>query len=399
MKTGYLSQYFEGVIAKKLSIVEADSGKSNQHEFNGVAAMRFLLGKARQQFPARFIFLDDGNEPVTDNGYLTWYDAREKHPTRSEYRLFFPTTTVSKAASANDILFICLRPDKTILVIIATGNSTIASQLVWLFGVDIKEQFTVVSNLDEDKNRLEYISKLILEQIGIEVDDQNSDYLDEMIDRFDGKFPKTKEFSLYARSTLSGLDVRENPDIVLLSWLEQEEVLFRTLEKHLIRQQLDKGFSDVDEFISYSLSVQNRRKSRIGQALENHFEVILNAYGIRYDRTKITENRSKPDFIFPGIKEYHDVNFPVESLIMLGAKSTCKDRRRQVLAEANRIDHKHLLTLESAISTHQTAEMQSKKVQLVVPRPIHKTYTPAQQDWLMDVSSFIELLLDKQGVR
>lgn len=399
MKTGYLSQYFEGVIAKKLSVVETDSGKSNQHEFNGIAAMKSLLGAARQQFPAQFIFLDDRNEPVTDSGYLTWYDARENHPKRSEYRLFFPTTAVSQAASANDILFICLRPDKTVLVIIAAGNSTIASQLVWLFGVDIKEQFTVVANLDEDKNRLEYVSKLILEQIGIEVDNQNCSYLGEMIARFDGKFPKTKEFSAYARSTLNGLDVRENPDIVLLSWLEQEEVLFRTLEKHLIHQQLEKGFSDVDEFISYSLSVQNRRKSRVGQALENHFEVILNAYGIRYDRTKITENRSKPDFIFPGIREYHDANFPVESLIMLGAKSTCKDRWRQVLAEAKRIDHKHLLTLESAISVYQTDEMQSQKVQLVVPRPIHRTYTPAQQNWLMDVSSFIELLLHKQGVQ
>lgn len=351
MKNGYLSQYFEGVMAKRLSIVEACPEKSNQHEFNGVIAMKSLFGKERQTFPARFIFLDDENEPVTDNGYLTWYDARESNPKRSEYRLFFPTTAVSQAASANDILFVGLRTDKTVLVVIAAGDSTIASQLVWLLGVDIKEQFTVVANLNEDRNRLEYVSKLILEQIGIEVDDQNCNYLDEMIDRFDGKFPKTKEFSAYARSTLNGSDARENPDIALLSWLEQEEVLFRTLEKHLIQQQLDKGFSDVDEFVSYSLSVLNRRKSRVGQALENHFEIVLNTFGIKYDRTRITENRSKPDFIFPGIKEYHDTTFPVAKLTMLGAKSTCKDRWRQVLAEANRIDYKHLLTLESAIST------------------------------------------------
>jgi len=56
---------------------------------------------------------------------------------------------------------------------------------------------------------------------------------------------------------------------------------------------------------------------------------------------------------------------------MLGVKSTCKDRWRQVLAEADRIDQKHLLTLEAAISINQTAEMQSKQLQLVVPAAVH----------------------------
>ena len=398
MKSGYLSQYFEGVIAKKLSVVEADGGKSNQHEFNAVAAMKALFGEHRQKFPAQFMFLDDENEPVTDNGYLTWYDAREKHPTRSEYRLFFPTTAVSQAASANDILFIALRTDKTALVIVAAGNSSIASQLAWLFGINTNDQFTVVTELEEEKNRLEYVSKLVLNQIGVEIEEENDDYLDEMLDHFDGAFPATKVFSDYARSTLTGLDVRDNPDTVLLSWMEQEDRLFRILEKHLIQQRVAEGFPDVESFISYSLSVQNRRKSRVGQALENHFEVVLRTYGIHYDRSKYTENRSKPDFIFPGVKEYHDPAFPVDRLAMLGSKTTCKDRWRQVLAEANRIEIKHLLTLEAAISTYQTDEMQSNNLQLVIPRPIHKTYTPAQQSWLMDVSSFLTLLLHKQGV-
>ena len=144
-------------------------------------------------------------------------------------------------------------------------------------------------------------------------------------------------------------------------------------------------------------TVQNRRKSRVGQSLENHFEMILKARNIRYDRTKVTENRSKPDFIFPGIKEYHDERFEASLLTMLGAKNTCKDRWRQVLAEADRIEQKHLLTLEAAISVHQTDEMVSKNLQLVVPKSIHKTYTKQQQDWLMDVSSFIELLAQKQA--
>ena len=94
MKNGYLSQYFVGVIAKKLSVVEAKLDKSNQHEFNGITSMKRLFGTERQKFNTTFMFLDDETMPITESAFLTWYDARENHPTRSEYRLFFPTTNV-----------------------------------------------------------------------------------------------------------------------------------------------------------------------------------------------------------------------------------------------------------------------------------------------------------------
>jgi hypothetical protein len=43
MKKGYLSQYFEGVAAKRLSSVEADILVSNQHEFQGVEQLKSIL--------------------------------------------------------------------------------------------------------------------------------------------------------------------------------------------------------------------------------------------------------------------------------------------------------------------------------------------------------------------
>ena len=75
---------------------------------------------------------------------------------------------------------------------------------------------------------------------------------------------------------------------------------------------------------------------------------------------------------------------------MLGAKTTCKDRWRQVLSEADKVAIKHLVTLEAAISERQTAEMQSHGLQLVIPAAIHSTYTTAQAGWLLDVDGFIE---------
>jgi hypothetical protein len=82
---------------------------------------------------------------------------------------------------------------------------------------------------------------------------------------------------------------------------------------------------------------------------------------------------------------------------MLGVKSTCKDRWRQVLSEAARIDRKHLLTLETSISTNQTNEMRANKLQLVVPRGLQNTYDDAQKAWLLDLAGFIGTIRGKQA--
>ena len=62
----------------------------------------------------------------------------------------------------------------------------------------------------------------------------------------------------------------------------------------------------------------------------------------------------------------------------------------QVLSEADKIEHKHLLTLEAAISENQTNEMKDKNLQLIVPRSLHETYSKGQQAWLMDLNTFFE---------
>jgi hypothetical protein len=217
-----------------------------------------------------------------------------------------------------------------------------------------------------------------------------------MLKRFNGVFPSTREFSIYARTTLGNIDFGTDYDNILMSCYEREEILYRTLEKHIVGEKLRTGFYDVDDFFDYSKSSQNRRKSRAGLALENHIEFLFQKNNIRYVRTPITENKSKPDFLFPGITEYKDQRFNSINLTMLGVKSTCKDRWRQVLTEANRIDKKHLLTLESAISTNQTDEMKQYALQLVVPKKIIGTFKPEQQKWLFTVSDFMKLVKEKQ---
>jgi hypothetical protein len=324
---------------------------------------------------------------------------------RYEYRLYYKTTRVSLNAAAGDLLVIAKQRDSGLLVIIAENNSSIARQIEWLFGfTDLAHPgFSVKSELETAQDRIAFASRFILESIGIVVELSDDTYLDFMLEKFQGKFPTTRDFSAYARSTLSDLNARDEPDLVIMAWMEREEILFRTLEGHLIGDRLLLGFADqinssvdVNGFLSFSLSVQNRRKSRVGLALENHLEALFLENGLRYKRTAVTENKSKPDFIFPGQEEYHNSLYDPLKLTMLGVKSTCKDRWRQVLAEADKIEDKHLLTLETAISTYQTDEMASKRLQLVVPRGLHETYTSIQKAWLMDVAAFTALVRQRQ---
>jgi hypothetical protein len=411
MKKGYLSQYFDGVAIKQLSAVEADVARSNQHEYNGVTELKKIFGTVngleKKTFPSKFAYLTDSeDEPVIDEGddcFVTWYDARAKSAERtgrSEYRLYFPTTTVSLCAAEGDLLVIGRLSSGVVLVLIAEGGSTIASQLQWLFGVAdlVHPGFVVRDELDDEHDRIAFAGRVVLEQIGIEIPEESAEnYLADMIARFGRFFPQTRIFSAYARSTLPDVVPVDDPDAALMAWMEREESLFRTLERELVQERMRVGFGDdVDGFLQYSLSVQNRRKSRAGAALEGHLASIFDACSVHYSRTQATENKSKPDFLFPGIDEYRDAAFPDERLTMLGAKTTCKDRWRQVLAEARRVGTKHLLTLEAAISEAQTAEMQTHRLQLVLPRSLHNTFSVPQQEWLMTLRDFIGVVRVRQ---
>jgi len=216
-----------------------------------------------------------------------------------------------------------------------------------------------------------------------------------VLDKFGKKFPVTKEMARFARenATLNS----GSPDELLVSWLEREEQLFRALENVIIGERLKRGFATVDEFIEYSLSAQNRRKSRMGLALQNHLGEIFLREGLKFTAQAKTESNNRPDFLFPGEKEYHDLKFDADLLVMLGVKSTSKDRWRQVLTEADRVPRKHLCTLEAGISTKQTDEMERQNLTLVLPKIMHETYTAAQKKKLLTLGDFVRIVRAKQA--
>lgn len=270
----------------------------------------------------------------------------------------------------------------------------------WLFGLEEVGSKFIVKDFLADDQSLNYVGKQVISILGFEIKETAPDYLEILLEKFGGSFPKTIEFSDFARSTVADTSPIEEPDKTLISWLEQEELLFKTLESHIVSKKLEAGFGengiDVDEFIGYSLSVHNRRKSRAGHSFEHHLSCIFQSNEVLYSRGQKTERNNRPDFIFPDISNYRDSEFSTNLLTMLGVKTTAKDRWRQVLAEAERISHKHLITLEPAISLNQTDEMQKQNLQLVIPETIMESYTSSQQDSLISLAEFIELVKERQ---
>lgn len=400
-----LTQYFQGAAVKRLSDVEANTLKSNQHEFNGIKAMVAIFGDApgKTRMGTRFLYMtDEEEETLAANGFLTWYDSREKNPIRpAEFRMYFSSNEVMSSASSGDLMVVARKPDGSALLVIVQNGSTVERQILWLFGIDGENGAFVSRTIDGNSDReIGYAERMILETLGIEPEPEPAApaWLTRILDRFGGNFPTTKLFSAFARETADAPSPIDDPDGTIMAWLNHEEMLFRTLERHIVDQRLkmDLPFVDVDDFIKYSLSVQNRRKSRAGSSLEHHLREIFRAHDLRFDEQKITEQNSKPDFLFPGITHYHNEGFNVGLLTMLGAKSSCKERWNQVLAEAERIPHKHLFTLEASISPKQTDKMQEKNLQLVLPEAIHETFLAEQQEWLLNLGDFVGLVKDRQ---
>ncbi len=409
MEKGYLSKFFKKVGFKQLSAVEISGKGSNQHEFNGSKELAAIFGYplVKVKYPAKFLLVLEDNQSIASDGFVTWSDVRANHPTRTEYHLYYSDKEVIRSADIGDTVFIALQANDNVLVIITQPNSEAENQLKSLFGVSSKVpmKFQVRDYENNDRQQSEFLTRLILEIIGVEFEDPDANAIEEIIRPFVklAKFPPTKEFSARARLTLPEVRAQDDPDSALDAWLLHEDKMFRALEQNLISERLKLGFvsedglADVESFLGFSGTIRQRRFSRMGLSLEHHLAAAFDAFGLSYSRTSETENRTKPDFLFPGQNEYWDSRFPLKNLVMMGSKSTCKDRWRQVLSEAKRIKRKHLFTLEPSISENQTNEMKANNLQLILPKSIHSSYTADQQSWLMNLSEFIKFVQKTQA--
>lgn len=205
------------------------------------------------------------------------------------------------------------------------------------------------------------------------------------------QFPPTAVFSEKTRFALLNCIKTfkdRTPDHQLLDFMSAEYKLFRLAERCLCQRDINRLFESVEDFLSTAARIMNRRKSRAGRSLENHVEFILRSYEIPFEMRPDVDG--KPDIIIPSRTQYKNPKFPLSKLFMVGIKTTCKDRWRQVLNEAKRIPHKHILTIQQGISVNQLREMHKSNVSLIVPKPIHKQYPTGTSIQITTLDSFIQ---------
>lgn len=174
---------------------------------------------------------------------------------------------------------------------------------------------------------------------------------------------------------------------------ECEFEVFLSVEEAVELPRIKSGFDSIDEFTKLAQTILQRRKARSGRSLELHTVEIFReeqlVEGEQFEHGPMSEDGKKPDFLFPNAACYQDTAFPESKLRMLGVKTTCKDRWRQVLNVADRIPQKHLLTLQEGVSENQFREMTEAGVQLVVPRRLHEKYPLSVKPHLLTFESFL----------
>ena len=179
----------------------------------------------------------------------------------------------------------------------------------------------------------------------------------------------------------------------LLRRRDCEHEIFRSVEEVWAGPKVQHGFASMKDFTALAQEVLQRRKVRSGLSLELHTRAIFREEGLVENRdfayNQRSEGKKQPDFLFPSAEAYRRSDFPASRLRMLAVKTTCKDRWRQILNEADRIDRKHLLTLQEGVSQTQFREMNEANVQLVIPRPLIGKFPNEVQPHLLTLESFI----------
>lgn len=245
----------------------------------------------------------------------------------------------------------------------------------------------------------------LLDRPGVPAESREDSLIRECIETFPPGFPSAEVMAKSARQIDDRIRdhaeyICTDPDAKLLSWTDTEYRLFRSLEDFRYGDKINQGFHSVEDFVAFANEVLNRRKSRAGKSLEHHLAAIFYGNKLTFAAQPQTEGRKRPDFIFPSEEAYRDSRFDSDRLIMLAAKTTCKDRWRQILSEAGRMRGKQifLCTLQQGMSPAQMEEMQAEHVTLVVPKKYIAMYPPDKRERIWTLARFIDHIRILEGV-
>lgn len=352
-------------------------------------AMRVLAPQvllSTEQNPRKDLYLKIASHSITQVVRAIWYNNKLFGGTRNECRI----TNLGGASSP------ILDPESTgsilILAFQAAENQEVNELEAWLCR-NVEEEELVEGRIGSIEPKGNFFQKFINDEIPRVIQEQlpliASCQLkpEEMPAHWLEVFPPAIDIAMKAVSLRP--DTRISVDKRLMQRRDCEFTIFRAVEEIHVLSLIQAGFTNVDEFLEFSKTVDNRRKSRSGRSFELQTKTIFDEERIAYSHGEFSESNKRPDFLFPSAEAYQKGTVPEDHLRMLALKTTCKDRWRQILNEADKIRNKHLLTLQQGVSENQFNEMRAANVILVVPEGLHHFYSKEVKPQLLSLEDFL----------
>jgi len=360
------------VAVKRLSVVEVDSTRSNQHELNATILRRELgFPEGRTSGPLTLVMYSGTEAPEEFEGGYTFSNVREGKPRPAEYHMYYTSAALPPTAKPGDLLILFREAGSNELrgVIAAAGSATEEELLDAL-----------LLNIDPQDMSLKYAegavtatqAQAVARALGAMPTTFNAtDHPTYAAAVTAGKLPTGAVMAQSGEELVaaSGMTITD-PDVRLESVLAAETELFFAINDRIGQDGLDKllasgaSFAAIDKYFQ---SRQNGSKSRRGTSLMLHFSSLLTAEGIPFKRECNTGKPPPADFMVPSCDAYNDPAFPDERLRMVSAKSTLKERWTEVIPEAGRIDEKYLLTLDKKLTDPVIRAMRDEKVRPFMP--------------------------------
>lgn len=122
------------------------------------------------------------------------------------------------------------------------------------------------------------------------------------------------------------------------------------------------------------LSAAQQRKSRAGYSFEHHIEAMMIDGGIPFEKQVVIEAKKRPDFILPSRALYDDAGRAAKEALVLSAKTTLRERWKQVGQEMKNCDL-YLATVDENIAGNAIEDMASQGIVLVVPEGLKNSDT------------------------
>ncbi|MCE3607099.1 hypothetical protein LXA47_26375 [Massilia sp. P8910] len=122
------------------------------------------------------------------------------------------------------------------------------------------------------------------------------------------------------------------------------------------------------------LSAAQTRKSRAGASFELHIERLLTDGMIPHEVQVVIDAKKRPDFVLPSFAAYSDPRRQRAGALVLSAKTTLRERWKQVTAEMKNCDL-YLATVDENIAENAIHDMARQNIWLVVPESLKNSDT------------------------